>query len=122
MLRYNRLRCWWWHKHRLNRRAMKHECVVDLHELVDLVLFQADEALQRRRLLSSTAHAVHYVTFLLFSNEENVEDFGLRREIKCFTISLPLDEIKLIAQLGNRNSPRIDRSNVKLRSLFGRGT
>lgn len=56
---------------------MEHEGVVDLHQLRQLVLFQADKALKRRRLLPGTAHTMNHVTLLLLANKENVEDFDL---------------------------------------------
>lgn len=57
---------------------MQHKGVVDLHELIDFVLLETDEALKRRRLLSSAAHAMDHVTLLLLADEENVEHFNLR--------------------------------------------
>lgn len=59
---------------------MQHEGIENLHKLGKLILFQADEALQRWRLLPGTAHAMNHVTLLLLANEENVEHLDLSIE------------------------------------------
>lgn len=67
---------------------MQHKSVVDLHELIDFVLLETNEALKRRRLLSSAAHAMDHVTLLLFADEENVEHFNLQIKVAKRVISM----------------------------------
>lgn len=66
---------------------MEDKSVVDLHELGDFVLLETHEALQRRRLFSGAAHAMHDMTLFLLTNEENVEHFDLIEGIKPRPIS-----------------------------------
>lgn len=66
---------------------MKYKGVVDLHELIDFVLLETDEALKRRRLLSSAAHTVDHVTLFLLAYEENVEHFNLEIKVTKRVIS-----------------------------------
>ena len=59
---------------------MQGEGVVHLHQFGHLVLLEADEPLEVGCLFAGAAHAVHYVTLFLLSNEEDVEDFDLGRK------------------------------------------
>lgn len=59
---------------------MQGEGVVHLHQFGHLVLLEADESLEVGCLFAGAAHAVHYVAFLLLSDEEDVEDFDLGRK------------------------------------------
>lgn len=66
------------HDWRCRRRwLLQSELVVHQIQFAEPVLFQAHEALQRRRLLACAAHAMDDVTLFLFTNEQNVEHFEL---------------------------------------------
>lgn len=67
------------------RSFVQHKAIVHLSELRHAVLLQANEALQRRRLLSSAAHAMHDVPLLLLPDEEDVEDLELRKRFNRFS-------------------------------------
>ena len=58
--------------------AAKLKAVVDFHQLIELVLVQHDELVQRCTDLPSTVEAVNDVFPVLFQNEQNVEYFHLK--------------------------------------------
>ena len=72
----------WWHYHRwrLGWWLVQHKSIINFRQFNHSVLLQAHEATQAGRLLSSAAHAVYYVPFLLLSHEKDVENFNLEKQ------------------------------------------